>query len=235
MAKKKTGRPRRKQKLVARRGAVTISEVAKLDDLRKELERATGSSSPLRWNADPDDVQRSVAQLVLTLVEFIRKLLERQAIRRMEAGTLTDEQSQYDGIWHSTYRYHSSSRKQTLQGEHYVVMRQQGSQLLAESLPVSNESVLRLELTLNGLTATGTWSERTAPSGYYRGRTYHGAIQLVIDPMGKSMTGKWVGMDREFNVNSDTWELHWIDEASSPLPPHAAPQHSSALTAAPFQ
>jgi len=92
MAKKKTGRPRRKQKLVARRGAVTISEVAKLDDLRKELERATGSSSPLRWNADPDDVQRSVAQLVLTLVEFIRKLLERQAIRRMEAGTLTDEQ-----------------------------------------------------------------------------------------------------------------------------------------------
>ena len=46
-------------------------------------------SSPVRWNADPDDVQRSVAHLVLTLVEFIRRLLERQAIRRMEAGTLT--------------------------------------------------------------------------------------------------------------------------------------------------
>ena len=46
----------------------------------------------MRWNANPDDVQRSVAQLVLTLVEFIRKLLERQAIRRMDAGTLTDEQ-----------------------------------------------------------------------------------------------------------------------------------------------
>jgi hypothetical protein len=37
-------------------------------------------------------VQRSVAQLVLTLVEFIRQLLERQSIRRMEAGTLTDDQ-----------------------------------------------------------------------------------------------------------------------------------------------
>jgi hypothetical protein len=35
-----------------------------------------------------------VAQLVLTLVEFIRKLLERQAIRRMEAGTLTDQQTE---------------------------------------------------------------------------------------------------------------------------------------------
>jgi hypothetical protein len=79
--------------VVARSGALTISEVEQLEDLRRELERA-GSASPLRWNADPDDVQRSVAQLVLTLVEFIRQLLERQAIRRMEAGTLTDEQTE---------------------------------------------------------------------------------------------------------------------------------------------
>jgi len=84
----------KKQKVVAKRGGLTISEVARLDDLRRELERASRSTSPLRWNADPDDVQRSVAQLVLTLVEFIRKLLERQAIRRMEAGTLTDQQTE---------------------------------------------------------------------------------------------------------------------------------------------
>ena len=85
----------RSKKVVARRGGLTISEVEKLDDLRRELERAARTaSSPLRWNADPDDVQRSVAHLVLTLVEFIRKLLERQAIRRMEAGTLTDQQTE---------------------------------------------------------------------------------------------------------------------------------------------
>ena|SRR5438132_150988 len=89
-----TKRSRGRRKVVARRGALTISEVAKLDDLRRELARAGASSSPLRWNADPDDVQRSVAQLVLTLVEFIRKLLERQAIRRMETGTLTDQQTE---------------------------------------------------------------------------------------------------------------------------------------------
>ena len=104
MAKKKARGPKRsaprvrkpggKQKVVAKRGGLTISEVTKLDDLRRELERAGASSSPLRWNADPDDVQRSVAQLVLTLVEFIRKLLERQAIRRMEAGTLNDQQTE---------------------------------------------------------------------------------------------------------------------------------------------
>ena len=85
--------PRAKKKVVAKTAGLTVSELAKLDDLRRELER-TKASSPLRWNADPDDVQRSVAQLVLTLVEFIRKLLERQAIRRMEAGTLTDQQTE---------------------------------------------------------------------------------------------------------------------------------------------
>ena len=45
--------------------------------------------APLRWNPEPEDVQRSVAQLVLTIVEFLRKLMERQAIRRMEQKTLT--------------------------------------------------------------------------------------------------------------------------------------------------
>jgi hypothetical protein len=84
---------KRRGAVVAKTGGVTVTEVAELDELRRELERATGGS-PLRWNADPDEVQRSVAQLVLTLVEFIRRLLERQAIRRMEAGTLNDRQTE---------------------------------------------------------------------------------------------------------------------------------------------
>jgi hypothetical protein len=82
-----------KPKILARAGRVTVSEVEELDALRRELER-TAARAPLRWNANPDDVQRSVAQLVLTLVEFIRKLLERQAIRRMDAGTLSDAQTE---------------------------------------------------------------------------------------------------------------------------------------------
>jgi hypothetical protein len=45
--------------------------------------------APLRWNPDPDDVQRSVVKLVLSLIELIRKLMERQAIRRLEEQTLT--------------------------------------------------------------------------------------------------------------------------------------------------
>ena len=46
----------------------------------------------MRWNPDPEDVQRSVVQLVLSLIEFIRKLMERQAIRRLEEQTLTPDE-----------------------------------------------------------------------------------------------------------------------------------------------
>lgn len=83
----------RRQRVVAAGAGLTVTEVAELEDLRRELER-TAARAPLRWNADPDDVQRSVAQLVLTLVEFIRQLLERQAIRRMESGTLSPQQTE---------------------------------------------------------------------------------------------------------------------------------------------
>lgn len=42
--------------------------------------------------ADDEDVARGLAQLVLTIVELLRQLMERQAIRRVEAGDLDDEQ-----------------------------------------------------------------------------------------------------------------------------------------------
>jgi hypothetical protein len=70
-------------------------EVREIESLRAELQRQ--SNAP-RWNADPQDVQRSVAQLVLTLVEFLRQLLERQAIRRMERDSLTAEETEDIGL-----------------------------------------------------------------------------------------------------------------------------------------
>jgi len=93
VAKAEPAAPKRRARIVAKAGTLTVTDVAELDELRREIERAAGGA-PLRWNADPDEVQRSVAQLVLTLVEFVRRLLERQAIRRMESGTLTDQQTE---------------------------------------------------------------------------------------------------------------------------------------------
>ena len=45
-----------------------------------------------RVNADPENVERGLAQLVLTLIELLRELMERQALHRMEQGTLSDEE-----------------------------------------------------------------------------------------------------------------------------------------------
>jgi regulator of sirC expression with transglutaminase-like and TPR domain len=70
-------------------------EVREIESLRAELQRQANAP---RWNADPQDVQRSVAQLVLTLVEFLRQLLERQAIRRMERDSLTTEETEDIGL-----------------------------------------------------------------------------------------------------------------------------------------
>ena len=115
--KRRPAPPRRKGRKADDPKAVTAAE---LRALRRELERRmspparpssspssppaarqargrTGKpsrkrSAPMRWNPEPDDVQRSVAQLVLTIVEFLRRLMERQAIRRMEEKTLTPKE-----------------------------------------------------------------------------------------------------------------------------------------------
>ncbi len=79
--------------------AATASvRVREIDALREELERRTAALKPARWNADPEEVQRSVARLVLTLIEFLRQLFEKQAIRRMEEGTLTAAETENLGV-----------------------------------------------------------------------------------------------------------------------------------------
>jgi uncharacterized protein YjiS (DUF1127 family) len=53
---------------------------------------------PRRVSADPEKVEQGLAQLVLTLIELLRQLMERQALRRMDDGTLTDEQIEENGL-----------------------------------------------------------------------------------------------------------------------------------------
>ena len=53
-----------------------------------------GDALSRRINADPEGVERGLAQLVLTIVELLRQLMERQALHRVESGTLTDEQAE---------------------------------------------------------------------------------------------------------------------------------------------
>jgi len=68
-----------------------------LDDVRAELARVS-AALPQRIDIDPDDVERGLAGLVLGLVELLRQVLERQAVRRMEGGTLTDDEIERVGL-----------------------------------------------------------------------------------------------------------------------------------------
>ncbi|MYL30950.1 gas vesicle protein K [Halobacillus halophilus] len=51
-----------------------------------------------RINLDPDGAEQGLAQLVLTVIELLRQLVERHAIRRVDGGTLTDEQIEQLGV-----------------------------------------------------------------------------------------------------------------------------------------
>jgi hypothetical protein len=50
-----------------------------------------------RIDADPESVERGLVSLVLTVVELLRQLMERQALRRVDQGTLTDDQIEQIG------------------------------------------------------------------------------------------------------------------------------------------
>lgn len=114
--------PRKRGSKTAASDAPRAVTAAELRALRREIERrmrpgarsGTGdrtglpgqrrgskiarTDSGMRWNPETDDVQRSVAQLVLTIVEFLRKLMERQAIRRMGQKTLTRKEAEAVGL-----------------------------------------------------------------------------------------------------------------------------------------
>ncbi|MFC8347859.1 helix-turn-helix domain-containing protein [Streptomyces sp. NPDC057280] len=124
----------------------------------------------------------------------------------------------YSGVWLSTYEFYSSGRGDTFVGKHYVVLLQHGNRLTAQSLPgasLNPDSPLSLDLQLDGNTVTGTWTEQTAADGYYRGARYFGALQMLVEPTGRRMAGKWVGFGKEFDVNTGPWELRLMDASTS--------------------
>jgi hypothetical protein len=61
-----------------------------LDPFARDIRRLDDALSR-RVEADPENVERGLAQLVLTIVELLRQIMERQALRRVEAGNLDDE------------------------------------------------------------------------------------------------------------------------------------------------
>jgi Gas vesicle protein K len=72
-------------------------ETAHAAEFAGELRRVA-DALPERINVDARSVEQGLAKLVLTLIELVRRLLEKQAIRRMEGGGLTPEQIEELGL-----------------------------------------------------------------------------------------------------------------------------------------
>jgi hypothetical protein len=64
-----------------------------LDAFERKIPHLSNALSR-RIDADPESVQQGLAQLVLTIVELLRQLMERQALRRIDSGGLSDEQEE---------------------------------------------------------------------------------------------------------------------------------------------
>ncbi len=67
-------------------------------DVAEAALHALARSLPERLNAEPEQVDQGLARLVLTVIELLRKVLEHQAVRRMDGGTLTDEEVERLGL-----------------------------------------------------------------------------------------------------------------------------------------
>lgn len=122
-------------------------------------------------------------------------------------------QKEFSGIWRSHYRYPSSSRHADFDAEHIVRFHQYDKQLIIESIPDKiNKSYLMLHLTMSEGIATGTWQEETDPHGYYKGKVYYGAIQVVVGSDKKSMKGKWLGFGKDMEVEVGPWGFTYLGE-----------------------
>lgn len=111
----------------------------------------------------------------------------------------------FSGEWISRYTYHDGNES----GEHVVVF-EGGVELEGHSLPQSDDSELSLHLAYDQETnsLTGTWREKTSPTGHYGGKVFHGALQLLLNAAGDQAAGKWVGFNGDLTqVTVGEWTI----------------------------
>jgi hypothetical protein len=115
-------------------------------------------------------------------------------------GASTD----FSGFWLSDFR-----DDHTRSSLHYVTIKQKDNELMIGGIPRGSNSSIVLRLTLDGLIGTGTWQEHFV-KGDGKGTIRHGSVQLLIDPIKKRLSGKWVGFGDGLEVGTGIWEFSYI-------------------------
>ncbi len=189
---------------------------------RPRADQPTGTEpETLAWQVSHLDLH----ELIRALADWSRRLptqqrrallLKLSTATAVAAGRWTAPQqarlgngpslAELGGAWNSRYTYFSTGRNAEYEGVHKIQLRVEHDRLTGRSEPTPTGTV-ELDLTTDGLLVTGSWTERTAVDGYYRGAVYHGILQLMLDPTGRSMSGQWLGPDKHFVINSGSWVL----------------------------
>jgi len=121
------------------------------------------------------------------------------------------------GIWRSHYDYTSSTRKGNFENEHYVVITHKGNHVTIKNLPHTSESEIELHLEQDGRILTGVWKECTAPTGYYKGKMYHGATQMAVTRDRTYINGKWLGFGADLEINVGNWTFTRLGKTDSDI------------------
>jgi hypothetical protein len=110
------------------------------------------------------------------------------------------------GTWRSEYQYRSDDEPVVQTDVHTVRIKRLGQRVIITSLPEAGNSRIRIECTFSehGV-LTGTWHEDT-PSG----RTYFGAVQLLLVRTGDELVGKYVGFSRRDRILAGDWTIRRI-------------------------
>ena len=83
---------------MGKRANPTAQDLAQIEKLEAQLKDIEASIPKIIEASDPEKAEQGIAKLVLTLIELIRQLLEREAVRRVDAGSLTNAEVQKLGL-----------------------------------------------------------------------------------------------------------------------------------------
>lgn len=114
------------------------------------------------------------------------------------------------GTWKCTYTTHNSSEV----ASSIIIFNQHVEGIIGKSLPQKDETLLTLNLQFDSENNvfTGTWQEVSSIHGKYKGKIFHGALQLIPNVKGDCAEGKWIGFNEDNSkISTGDWKLERVD------------------------